>query len=255
MKMHNPPHPGEVIRELCLEPLNLTVTDATQSLGVSPKALSRGGFCCRNLVQRGQETFATAAFGHLLQTGPAGNLFGQGRRHDPLRGNLLPRSQIDNLAVDCVGNCHIESHGASPIIARNSRGEITRTPKRSAPTKSLVLNVTRKSARLSTPNSRTKSSFGSGRRGRQRKKMRRKFALAQRKRNTSSMSLPLRDPPVQTRLSVCSYSRTRGTERLIRHRWSPSSRNRRWDAPTLDISAATSTLVSITTRYMARHLP
>jgi addiction module HigA family antidote len=40
MKMHNPPHPGEVLRELCLEPLNLTVTDAAQSLGVSRKALS-----------------------------------------------------------------------------------------------------------------------------------------------------------------------------------------------------------------------
>ncbi len=28
MKMHNPPHPGEVLRALWLEPLNLTVTDA-----------------------------------------------------------------------------------------------------------------------------------------------------------------------------------------------------------------------------------
>jgi addiction module HigA family antidote len=40
MKVHNPPHPGEVFRELCLEPLNLTVTDAARSLGVSRKALS-----------------------------------------------------------------------------------------------------------------------------------------------------------------------------------------------------------------------
>ena len=40
MKMHNPPHPGEVLRQLCLEPLNLTVTDAARSLGVSRKALS-----------------------------------------------------------------------------------------------------------------------------------------------------------------------------------------------------------------------
>lgn len=38
--MHNPPHPGEVLRQLCLEPLNLTVTDASRSLGVSRKALS-----------------------------------------------------------------------------------------------------------------------------------------------------------------------------------------------------------------------
>jgi addiction module HigA family antidote len=40
MKMHNPPHPGEVLRQLCLEPLNLTVTDAARSLGVSRKSLS-----------------------------------------------------------------------------------------------------------------------------------------------------------------------------------------------------------------------
>ena len=40
MKMHNPPHPGEVLRQLCLEPLNLTVTETARSLGVSRKALS-----------------------------------------------------------------------------------------------------------------------------------------------------------------------------------------------------------------------
>lgn len=40
MKMHNPPHPGEVLRQLCLEPMNLTVTEAARSLGVSRKALS-----------------------------------------------------------------------------------------------------------------------------------------------------------------------------------------------------------------------
>jgi antitoxin HigA-1 len=38
--MHNPPHPGEVIRELCLAPLGITVTDAAKALGVSRKALS-----------------------------------------------------------------------------------------------------------------------------------------------------------------------------------------------------------------------
>jgi len=40
MKMHNPPHPGEVLRELCLKPLDLSVTDAARSLGVSRKTLS-----------------------------------------------------------------------------------------------------------------------------------------------------------------------------------------------------------------------
>ena len=40
MKMHNPPHPGEVLRTLCLEPLGLTVTEAARALGVSRKTLS-----------------------------------------------------------------------------------------------------------------------------------------------------------------------------------------------------------------------
>jgi addiction module HigA family antidote len=40
MKMFNPPHPGEVIKELCIKPLDLTVTEAAKTLGVSRKALS-----------------------------------------------------------------------------------------------------------------------------------------------------------------------------------------------------------------------
>ena len=40
MQMHNPPHPGEVLRELCLKPLGLTVTEAAAGLGVSRSTLS-----------------------------------------------------------------------------------------------------------------------------------------------------------------------------------------------------------------------
>ncbi len=40
MRMHNPPHPGEIIKSLCLEPLEVTVTDAAKALGVSRKTLS-----------------------------------------------------------------------------------------------------------------------------------------------------------------------------------------------------------------------
>ena len=38
--MHNPPHPGEVIKKLCIEPLGLTVTETAKALGISRKALS-----------------------------------------------------------------------------------------------------------------------------------------------------------------------------------------------------------------------
>ena len=40
MSMHNPPHPGEIVRWDCLEPLGLTVTRAALGLGVSRQALS-----------------------------------------------------------------------------------------------------------------------------------------------------------------------------------------------------------------------
>ena len=40
MRMHNPPHPGELVREECLMPLGLTVTAAARALGVTRKALS-----------------------------------------------------------------------------------------------------------------------------------------------------------------------------------------------------------------------
>lgn len=40
MNMHNPPHPGEIIRELCLKALDLSVTDAATGLGITRKTLS-----------------------------------------------------------------------------------------------------------------------------------------------------------------------------------------------------------------------
>ena len=41
MPMHNPPHPGEIIREDCLKPLDLTITEAADGLGIHRKNLSR----------------------------------------------------------------------------------------------------------------------------------------------------------------------------------------------------------------------
>ena len=39
--MHNPPHPGEVLREDVIAPLGLSVTDAADRLAMSRVALSR----------------------------------------------------------------------------------------------------------------------------------------------------------------------------------------------------------------------
>lgn len=40
MTMHAPPHPRRIVKQECLEPLGLTVTDAARKLGVSRVALS-----------------------------------------------------------------------------------------------------------------------------------------------------------------------------------------------------------------------
>ena len=40
MPMKNPPHPGKAVRVACLEPLDLSVTEAAQALGVTRQALS-----------------------------------------------------------------------------------------------------------------------------------------------------------------------------------------------------------------------
>ena len=40
MSLHNPPHPGGVIRRQCLEPMGLTTTQAAQDLGITRQALS-----------------------------------------------------------------------------------------------------------------------------------------------------------------------------------------------------------------------
>lgn len=41
MAMHNPPHPGEFIREVYLEPFSISARQLASSLGVSPSTLSR----------------------------------------------------------------------------------------------------------------------------------------------------------------------------------------------------------------------
>ena len=40
MTMKNPPHPGGVVLRQCIEPLELTITDAAEALGVTRNTLS-----------------------------------------------------------------------------------------------------------------------------------------------------------------------------------------------------------------------
>lgn len=41
MAMHNPPHPGEFIRETYIEPFEISIRSLADSLGVSPSTLTR----------------------------------------------------------------------------------------------------------------------------------------------------------------------------------------------------------------------
>jgi addiction module HigA family antidote len=47
--MLNPPHPGRIVRQECLEPLALSVTDGARALGVSRNALSELINCRRGI--------------------------------------------------------------------------------------------------------------------------------------------------------------------------------------------------------------
>ena len=38
--MKNPPHPGRIVRQECIEPLDLTIKDAAERLGVTRQTLS-----------------------------------------------------------------------------------------------------------------------------------------------------------------------------------------------------------------------
>ena len=44
LRMHQPPHPGEILRELCLAPLQLSVTEAADSTGGQGRAFVRMRF-------------------------------------------------------------------------------------------------------------------------------------------------------------------------------------------------------------------
>ncbi len=48
MAMHDPPHPGGIVRRQCLEPLGLTLTRAAEGLGVTQQARGHAGEVCED---------------------------------------------------------------------------------------------------------------------------------------------------------------------------------------------------------------
>jgi addiction module HigA family antidote len=94
MRMHNPAHPGEILKELYLEPLNLTVTEAAKHLGITRKTLSQ-------LVngQAGISTAMALRLAKALNTTPDSWLNMQ-KNYDLWRvGQSLDLSDVSSLMV------------------------------------------------------------------------------------------------------------------------------------------------------------
>jgi len=71
MAMHNPAHPGEVLKELIIDAMELSVTDTAKHLGVSRKTLSKvvngKGAVTPEMAVRLEMTFGKPSADHWLR--------------------------------------------------------------------------------------------------------------------------------------------------------------------------------------------
>lgn len=71
MAMHNPAHPGEILKELVLDPLGLSVTQVAENLDVSRKTLSKvingRGAITPEMAVRLEMAFANPSADHWLK--------------------------------------------------------------------------------------------------------------------------------------------------------------------------------------------
>ena len=71
MSMHSPAHPGEILKELIIEPMALTITDVSKHLDVSRKTLSKvlngGGSITPEMAMRLELAFTKPPADHWLR--------------------------------------------------------------------------------------------------------------------------------------------------------------------------------------------
>ena len=92
MSMHNPAHPGEILKTLVIEPLGLSVMETAQRLGVSRKSLSRV-VNCRGGVTPEMALRLEMTFGNRTQR------TGSGFKTPMISGkrdNARPHCQLDH---------------------------------------------------------------------------------------------------------------------------------------------------------------
>jgi len=84
MSMHNPAHPGEILKELIIDPLGLTITDVSKHLGISRKTLSKilnsRGAVTPEMALRLEIAFSKPSADHWLRIQSAHDLW-QARQH------------------------------------------------------------------------------------------------------------------------------------------------------------------------------
>lgn len=94
MSLHDPAHPGEILRELVIEPLGLSVTDAARHLGVSRKTVSKvlhaRGAVTPEMALRLEMTFGKPDAAHWLRLQSAYDQVGDRSAHEDGRARGLP---------------------------------------------------------------------------------------------------------------------------------------------------------------------
>ncbi len=98
MSMRNPAHPGEILKKLVVEPLGLTVTEASRHLGVSRKTLSKvlngRGAVTPEMAVRLEMTFGKPGAAHWLRLQNAYDLW-----HTRQRSSAI---HVTPVAVDAA---------------------------------------------------------------------------------------------------------------------------------------------------------
>lgn len=89
MSIHNPAHPGEIIKELLIEPLELTITDVSKHLNVSRKTLSKvlnaRGSVTPEMALRLELAFNKPSADHWLRLQNAYDLWGSRQNKSSLQ--------------------------------------------------------------------------------------------------------------------------------------------------------------------------
>lgn len=90
--MYNPAHPGEILKELVIEPLGLTITDVSEHLNVSRKTLSKilnsRGAITPEMAVRLELAFKNPSADHWLRLQNAYDLWGSRQNKSSL--NVQP---------------------------------------------------------------------------------------------------------------------------------------------------------------------